>query len=179
MKMKTLQTENGFTLIEALVAMVVLSIGIFSLYSMQLNGIRGNSKANALTTAATWNADQVEKVVGAQYSAATVKDVDGDGTGQDTNGDGIPDDGGQGRDTDGDGIPDDGVFFGLKDTVNGAGVVTADGSFTTADNRYILYWNVAKDVPMRNLKTIRVHVQDNSNRLSRPVTFTYIKADII
>lgn len=162
--MKTLQTEKGFTLIEALVAMVVLSIGIFSLYSMQLNGIRGNAKANTLTTAATWNADQVEKVIGAHYSDATVKDVDGDGTGQDPNGDGIDDDGGN---------------FGLDDTVDAIGAVTADGSFTTADNRYTLYWNVARDVPMRNLKSIRVHVQDNSRRLSRPVTFTYIKADII
>jgi len=160
MKMKTLQTENGFTLIEALVAMVVLSIGIFSLYSMQLNGIRGNSKANTLTTAATWNADQVEQMIGVQYSDATVKDTDGDGTN---------------HDLDQNGIDERGNNFGLDDIT----IATADGNFATPDGRYLVLWNVAVDLPMPNLKTIRVHVLDQTNRLTKPVTFTYIKAGTI
>lgn len=126
MPMKTLQSESGFTLIEALIAMVVLSIGIFSLYSMQINSIKGNSKASRLTTASTWNADQVEQIVSMKYSDTTLDD--------------------------GNGTP-----------------------FTTADGRYTLSLNVAEDVPMKNLKTIQVNVQDNRQVLSRPVTFTYIK----
>jgi len=172
MKMKTLQTENGFTLIEALVAMVVLSIGIFSLYSMQLSGIRGNSKANTLTTAATWNADQVEQMIGVQYSDATVmKDTDGDGTN---------------HDHDLNGIDERGDNFGLNDVQccpNGkdpvGNVVTgctkkADGCANQSG--YSILWNVAVGEPMPNLKTVRVHVLDRANRLTKPVTFTYIKS---
>ncbi len=162
MRMKTLQSESGFTLIEALIAMVVLSLGIFALYSMQLNSVRGNSRASRLTTASTWNADQLEKIVGMQYSDTDLQDTDGDGTNKDSNGDGIDDSGG-------------GANFGLDD----ATTATADKTASSPDGRYTIYWNVAVDVPLEQLKTIRVHVQDNRQVLSRPVTFTYIKAEII
>jgi len=160
MPMKTLRSNSGFTLIEALVAMVVLTIGILSLYSMQIKSIQGNSKANRFTTASTWNADQMEKIVGMDYNDATLKDTNQNGTNQDADGDGVDDDGGN---------------FGLDDSDSAADIPP----FTTSDGRYTLYLNVAVDVPMKNLKTIRVHVQDNSQTLSGPVTFTYIKDDII
>jgi prepilin-type N-terminal cleavage/methylation domain-containing protein len=161
MPMKTLQSDNGFTLIEVLIAMVVLSIGILSLFSMQINSIKGNSKASHITTASIWNVDQVERMVGMQYTDATLADTDGDGTDVDS---------------DGNGVDDNVANFGLDDIT----ALTADvGPIITADGRYTLYLNIAIDVPMENLKTIRVHVQDNRQVLSRPVTFTYIKADII
>jgi len=123
--------------------------------------VRGNMHANKLTQAVTWNADQMERVVGLDYNtAALLKDVDGDGTGQDTDHDGIDDDGGN---------------FGLDDMT----AATADGIMNSMDNSYTIFWNVARDVPMPNLKTIRVIVQDNRNTLSVPVVFTYIKADVI
>jgi len=157
MHMKTLRSKNGFTLIETLISMAILSIGIFSLYAMQVNSIRGNSKASHITTASSWNADKVEQIVGMQYDDTTLKDDDGDGTN---------------ADSDGDGVDDNGNNFGLDDFTDS----TADlGPITTDDGRYTLYLNVAVDVPMENLKTVRVHVQDNAQRLSRPVTFTYIK----
>lgn len=72
MRTNTLNTENGFTLIEALIAMVILSVGILSLYSMQITSITGNSKASRLTTAATWNMDQVERIIGMDYLDPTI-----------------------------------------------------------------------------------------------------------
>ena len=158
--MKTLQSENGFTLIEVLIAMVVLTIGILSLYAMQMSAIRGNSHANRLTEASTWNADQVEKIIGLHYSDANLKDINGDGTN---------------KDLDRDGIDNYGNNFGLDN----ATVATADGNIFTSDGKYTIFWNVAKDVPMPNLKTVRVIVKDNSKILSTPVVFTYIKDDII
>ena len=153
--------EDGFTLIEVLVAMVVLIVGILTLYTMQVTAVRGNVHANKLTQAATWDADQLERMLGLDYnSAALLKDTDNDGTGQDLNHDGIDDDGGN---------------FGLDDMT----MATADGSKTSHDNIYTIFWNVARDVPMPNLKTIRVIVQDNRKILSAPVVFTYIKADVI
>lgn len=58
---------RGFTLVEVLVAMVVLSIGIIALTSMQSTGIKGNATANILTTGGTWAADTVEQVFAMDY----------------------------------------------------------------------------------------------------------------
>lgn len=160
MKIKILNSDKGFTLIEVLTAMVVLAIGIMALYSMQISSIQGNAKASRITTAATWNAGQMEGFIGMKYSDAPLRDTNSNGTNQDPDGDGI----------DAVGV----AGFGLDDT--GA---AADGSFTTADGRYLLYWNVAVDVPMANLKTIRIHVQDSRQAQSNPVTFTYIKNNTI
>jgi len=153
--------EGGFTLIEVLVAVVVLVIGILALYTMQSTSVRGNMHANKLTQAVTWNADQLERMVGLNYNtAALLKDGDGDGTGQDKDNDGIDDNGGN---------------FGLDDMT----AASADGNMNSMDNNYVIFWNVAEDVPMPHLKTIRVIVRDNRNILSAPVIFTYIKADVI
>ena len=72
--------DRGFTLIEVLVAMVILSIGIIALTSMQTAGIKGNSTANILTTGGTWAADSVERIFAMDYDDlknATSTSVDG------------------------------------------------------------------------------------------------------
>jgi len=138
--------EHGFTLIEALMALFVLSFGLFAMNAMQVHSVQGNSRAVRLTTASFWNSDQIEKIIGMQYSDASLQDGDGDGTN------------------------------GLDDMTK----ETADGYASTSDGRYKIFWNVAVDVPMLNLKTIYVHVQeDNRQVLSRPVTIVYVKDDII
>ena len=43
--------QNGFTLIEVLVAITLLLIGIFSVITMQITAIKSNSIANKLTAA--------------------------------------------------------------------------------------------------------------------------------
>lgn len=123
-----MNTEDGFALIEAFVAVVILSVGIFSLYSMQLTSITGNFKASQLTTAATWNMDQIEKIIGMDYSDATIN---------------------------------------------------AAGNYNSPDGHYTVSWTISQDQPIPNVKTITVQVQDNNNVLSAPVTFTYIKSEII
>lgn len=82
MKTNTQITSNnrGFTLIEVLVAMVILSIGIIALTSMQTAGIKGNATANILTTGGTWAADSVERIFAMEYDdlqSATSTSVDG------------------------------------------------------------------------------------------------------
>lgn len=66
-----LSREEGFTLIEVLIAMVILSIGIIALTSMQTTGIKGNATANILTTGGTWAADSVERVFAMDYADLT------------------------------------------------------------------------------------------------------------
>jgi len=42
---------NGFTLIEVMIAMVVLSVGLLAIAGMQISAIKGNSQASKITMA--------------------------------------------------------------------------------------------------------------------------------
>ena len=89
--MNKLTEQAGFTLIETLVAIGVLTIGILTLYTMQISAIHGNSTAGQITRAATAGANQIEAIFAMDY--ADLLDVDNDGTGQDANNDSVDDDG--------------------------------------------------------------------------------------
>jgi len=173
-----LHSENGFTLIEALVAMAILTIGILSLYSMQINSVQGNTKANRQTVKSSLVTDQIEQLLGKPYCHEDLRDDD-DGKAPaaasqwsvsscTSNGDGT------GKDPDGDGIDASGNNFGLDDMT----VSTADGTWNSPDGLYAIYWNIAKDIPMPGLKTIRVHVVDKKRAGSIPITYQYIKARV-
>lgn len=55
--------NRGFTLIEAVISLGVLSIGILALFAMQTLSIRGNASASRITTLATWGSDEIEQRV--------------------------------------------------------------------------------------------------------------------
>jgi type IV pilus assembly protein PilV len=59
--------ESGFMLVELLIAVVVLSIGILAMMTMQVTSIRTNSSARRITQSATIGADFVEKLMGLPY----------------------------------------------------------------------------------------------------------------
>ena len=59
--------EKGFTLIEALIATAILSIGILSLYTMTLTTIRGNANAQGITEASNVLTDQMEQLLALSY----------------------------------------------------------------------------------------------------------------
>lgn len=61
--------DGGFTLIEVLVALVVLSIGLLGVAGMQLVGLRGNLSA-ASRTQASYLADDILDRMRANYVAA-------------------------------------------------------------------------------------------------------------
>lgn len=65
--MQIINNEKGFTLIEALVAMVILVIGILSLYTMQTTSVKGNANAFGLTSAATWATERIERLFIEKY----------------------------------------------------------------------------------------------------------------
>ena len=65
--MNTLNNEKGFTLIEALVAMAILTIGILALITMQTTAFKGNSKARGITTASNWAQDRIETLFNTKY----------------------------------------------------------------------------------------------------------------
>jgi type II secretory pathway pseudopilin PulG len=51
--MTILKNSEGFTLIEALIATLILSVGLLALGGMQMSSVKGNTTANKLTIAST------------------------------------------------------------------------------------------------------------------------------
>ncbi|OQY26014.1 MAG: hypothetical protein B6244_14420 [Candidatus Cloacimonetes bacterium 4572_55] len=54
--------EQGFTLIEIIIAMGILAFGLLAMASMQVMAIKTNGKANRITEASTFNMDIMEKL---------------------------------------------------------------------------------------------------------------------
>jgi len=172
--MKIANNQKGFTLIEAMVAIVILTIGIISLYTMQTTALKGNATANGLTTASTWSGDRIEQILSMEYD--DIADIDDDGTG---------------KDSDFDGVDDSGNDFGLNDSdccqdgKDPSGVAVA-GCVKKADycfdeNGYWVYVNVASllaPVPLSTepyVKSIRVITVRKDMGLRKKVVMNYYK----
>lgn len=161
--MKHSSGQCGFTLIEVLIAMFVLTIGIFALYSMQITALNTNARANSMTIASNWASDRVEGLLNRPYDCTPLRtnchdldDINGDGTNQDANDDGIDDDGGN---------------FGLDN----ATAASVDGRAISPDGQYTVFWNVAIDTPVPDTKTIRVMVLSQERGTTHAIPITYIK----
>jgi len=72
-------SANGFTLIEALVAVAILSIGILATAKMQDQSIRGNFASKRINTSVFLAAGEIERLAGLSYASATDSDNDGVG----------------------------------------------------------------------------------------------------
>ncbi|WP_300667693.1 prepilin-type N-terminal cleavage/methylation domain-containing protein [Desulfoluna sp.] len=71
-------TEEGFTLIEVMVALVIFTFGILAVLGMQITAIRGGYQSMNLTEAANIGANRIETIVSQTYDAVN--------TGNDTSG---------------------------------------------------------------------------------------------
>ena len=69
-KQKPSFNEEGFTLIEVIVALGVVAIGILSLMALQLNTIKGNAFANTMTRATYTGSDVIELLMARPYNNA-------------------------------------------------------------------------------------------------------------
>ena len=70
--------EDGFTIIEAMVAIAIFAIGILGCYKLQTQSTQTNALANSVGTAATWATYAVEQLLAKDYDDP---DLDDDGTG--------------------------------------------------------------------------------------------------
>lgn len=159
-----LANTGGFTLIEVIVALAILTIGILSVNAMQTAAIRGNMTASDITISSTWASDRVERIFSMDYGDLTTG-ADGIRSTQDGNNNGIDDDDEGGGI---DGIPN----FGLEQDT----AATADGDDVSPDGKYTILWNVAENVPMPDTKTVYVIVTRNDRGTVKSVTLKHIKA---
>jgi prepilin-type N-terminal cleavage/methylation domain-containing protein len=160
----TLMSNQGLTLLEVLAAVAILSFGLLAVATMQGSSIKGNSQAIGTTEAITLAQDKLEELMRLPYNDADLADTDNDGTSQDANDDGIDEVG-----------PD--LNFGLNDTVDGGGTIIADNS--EVNGRYTLYWNIAVDEPIVNVKNIRIIVVWTDRGAQKNATVDFMKTNII
>jgi type IV pilus modification protein PilV len=69
---KHLENQDGFTIVEVLMALVIFSIGIMAIAGMQLSSIRGNSSARIHTEAGVQAQDQIESLMALPYDHANL-----------------------------------------------------------------------------------------------------------
>ncbi|WP_300460937.1 prepilin-type N-terminal cleavage/methylation domain-containing protein [Desulfobacula sp.] len=81
------QNDNGFTIIEVLIAMVILTIGILGIAKMQITAIKGNASARELTNTVVQTTKQIEMLLLLPYDHADL--VAGTHTGMTQEGDTI------------------------------------------------------------------------------------------
>lgn len=74
---RTFLNEKGFSLLEVMIALVILAIGLLGLSQMQVMGIDGNARGNKLTTATTAAQDAMEKLMNLDSSALPSVDAAG------------------------------------------------------------------------------------------------------
>ncbi len=60
--MKLAKSQDGFTLIEVLMATVILSVGFLALAAMTMAVINGNARANKVTVATALAQEKVEEI---------------------------------------------------------------------------------------------------------------------
>lgn len=67
--------KKGFTFLEILVAMVVLSVGFLSIAAVTASVVRGNSSSNRLTTATTLAQERMEDIRRLGFSGIPTADT--------------------------------------------------------------------------------------------------------
>ena len=145
--------NEGLTLLEVLAAIAILSFGLLAVATMQGSSIKGNSQAIGTTEAITLAQDKVEEMMRLPYDHATL----GDGVG--TN-DGLA------------GLNDDLANSDQQDPNNPIQVGGVGREFN-------LYWNVAVDQPIANVKTIRIIIVWTDRGAQKSAVVDFMKADII
>jgi len=64
--------NNGFTIIEVLIAITILAIGILALAKMQITSVHGNGSARKYTEASTFGVSRIESIMSATYASAAL-----------------------------------------------------------------------------------------------------------
>ncbi|WP_236891526.1 type IV pilus modification PilV family protein [Desulfoluna limicola] len=68
------EETSGFTLIEVLVAVVILAMGILGAATMQIAALQGNAKANKLTEASVIASDRAEVLLNMDFDSSSLAD---------------------------------------------------------------------------------------------------------
>ncbi len=62
------KSGNGFTLLEVVIAICILSIGLLAIASMQITAVEGNASSRDLTEATSWAQGKTEELMALPYT---------------------------------------------------------------------------------------------------------------
>jgi len=71
---KQIRNDNGFTIIEVLIAMIIFAVGILAIGKMQLVSINGNNIAGKYTEGSTLGVSEIENIIATAYDDASLVD---------------------------------------------------------------------------------------------------------
>ena len=72
---RKLQKDQGYTLIEVLIALSVFAFGLLAVAAMQTTSIKVNSTAGQITERITWAQDKLEELMALPYSDPWLEDL--------------------------------------------------------------------------------------------------------
>lgn len=128
-----MKNQRGFSLVEALVAIVLLSVGMLATGLMQIGGIEGNANATGRTVGLSLAQSIMDDLRSLPLDDSLLNDAGGQGL-------------------------DDGMATAGQQPDPSAADCSA-GQITTSDGRrYTVFWNVEDDVPVDKAKTVRLFV---------------------
>lgn len=143
--MKKYDNQDGFTLIEVIIALFVLTVAILGVLAMQGAAINGNSVASQMTQAATFGGDRLETLMTLPYDDInSLQDVSDTGANAGATGLGNTDETGKAAD------------YGP----------IVQGSFT-------LFYNIAENFPLFGTKTVRVIIRREENQTIKEIVQDY------
>jgi len=85
-QMDKLKKEDGFTLIEVLIAITIFAVGLLAVAAMQTSAIKMNSTAGKLTNLSTWGMDKIEELSALPYTSPWLQAAGNPPGGTDTDG---------------------------------------------------------------------------------------------
>ena len=133
---RTVNEQDGFTIIEVLIAVFILTVGLLAVASMQVSAIRGNNLSDNVTSALALAEDKMEYLLGLKYNDPDLQDsVAGNNTNLNTFATGSVD----------------------HEELNIDETGSAGGQFHRV-------WNIADDAPAANNKTITIIVTWAQNK---------------
>jgi type IV pilus assembly protein PilV len=86
LSIKIIQKDQGFTLIEVLIAITIFAIGLLAVAAMQTSAIKVNSTADQITTRISWAQDKIEELMALPYSDPLLEDLGNPPSGTDSAG---------------------------------------------------------------------------------------------
>ena len=142
--------NQGFTLIEILIAMAIFAIGILAVGSMQISAINTNASARNSTTVVTMAKDRVEELTALSYDDDFLRA--------------------------GNHPADFGDFTQANDGIDN----DEDGEIDEAGEagQVSITWDVTDDTPLAGTKSIRVTVTRTVGANQKRASLDFIKADM-
>jgi len=64
---QTIGNSQGFSLIEALIAIAIFSFGLLAIGTLTVSSINGNATARRVTESAGWASDRIERLMAVPY----------------------------------------------------------------------------------------------------------------